>query len=242
MNRAKILILTLLISVALFGVVYAYWNQTVSITSTVSTGELKVEFLPVNSKYVELPYIEDGNTRIDYRNSRVTPYTLSNDNQTLSVEFGGVFPGMYYYIPFELENKGTMPVIFKNCKISRDITDSFLNGQNEASLLSELDSNLKISNLEFILYDSNDTVIKELPCVNGSPIPLGELESKINETLKSSSIRLEPGQHLKLSSSEGKEFSGYVRFQFGQGFSNAFEDKQFSVTINMEWTQFNAVE
>jgi len=227
------------------GAGYAYWSETVVIKTTVTTGELSVEFLPYDQRVdVDEPVVIYNNRLQILRNCRVTPFTLQDDNHTLVARFIDVFPGVYYSVPFIMHNNGTIPADFKRCTITADIKDSCLKpGDNEADLLAQLYANLKINSLYFEIYDGNRQIGNTIYCVNDTPISLGELENMINTTLRNAKVRLEPGHYLQVSSEPGmtigKEMGGKVQFLFSSDFDNSFESREFTVNINMEWKQFN---
>lgn len=240
MSKTKLIALILLLTVVLMGAGYAYWNETLTVIGTVTTGELNVEFLQYdNMDDIESPYIMHNEGRIDYVESRIAPFKISEDKHTLTAGFKDVFPGMYYFIPFRMENKGTIPAVFKSCTVTSDIDDSTLGGLSESSLLAQLRSNLKISNMELRVYNKDNIRTKTLVVVNGSTIPLSALESTLNNILMLNPIRLEPGDSLQLADTDGKISGGFVRFLFSKDFTNDFQNKRFDVNINTEWKQFN---
>lgn len=243
MNKAKLVSLILLVAIALTGAGYAYWNDTIVVASTVTTGELCVELLEYdNMDDIEAPYVFYNGVPYDYDESRIKPFVISPDKHTLSTNFVNVFPGMFYYIPFRMINRGTIPAVLKDCTVTWDINDSTLNGYDESALRAELEENLKVSNLQMKVYNKNNTILNTLTFVNGSPITLGQLENRLNEVLGDNAIRLEPGDYIQLASSDGEISGGYVRFLFSGGFENNFENREFTVNINMDWKQFNYLQ
>lgn len=245
MNKAKLVSLILLVAIALTGAGYAYWNDTIVVAGTVTTGELCVELLEYDDlDDVDSPYVNyinsDGEIeRRDYDESRIEPFVISRDKHTLTAKFVNVFPGMYYCIPFRMINKGTIPAVLKDCTVTWDIKDSTLSGYSESVLRAELEENLKISNLQMKVYNKANTVLNTITFVNGPSITLGQLENKLNEVVGNNQIRLEPGDYIQLASSDGEVAGGSVRFLFGGGFENNFENREFTVNINMDWKQFN---
>ncbi len=238
MNRVKLLTLVLLLSIIAMGAGYAFWNESVAISSTVSTGSLCVEFENVENVVApDYPNIDYNDMEFpDYR----VPARLQDDNHTLVAAFVNVFPGLRYSVPFKLVNNGTIPATFKRCTVSSDIKDSCLNGASEDALIAQLYTNLKVKNLHFMVFDNTGTQIGPTSTiVNGIPIGLGELESKINTALKN--VTLYPGQYLQMSGEQvqTKSLGGKIKFLFGTDFGNDFENREFSVKINMEWKQFN---
>ena len=238
MNRAKLLTLILLLSVTVIGAGYAYWSEALIINSTVTTAELRVEFEDIeNIVEPDYPDIED----MEFPDYRV-PTKLIDENHTLIAAFRNVFPGLRYSVPFKLINKGTIPATFKNCTVTSDIKDSCLkSGESEDALITQLNANLKIKYLHFRIFDGNGAQIgSTTSIVNGTPINLVDLAGKINTALNN--LTLYPGQYLQVSSDQNievKKLGGKVTFLFSSDFGNDFENRDFSVKINMNWKQFN---
>ena len=239
MSKKKLIAIFLILTVCLMGVGYAWWSQTLTVQGTVTTGELNVEFIDYNYLVsVGAPYIITNSGLINYSECRLAPYSISPDKHTVTASFQNIFPGMFYSIPFTMENKGTIPAVFRSCTVTSDIDDSTLNGLSEQSLLDQLNSNLKITNMEFLVFNSSDpNPIKRLPFINGDQVSLGDLQSRLNAFLTANPIRLEPGQYVQLSTKSG----GFVTFLFSKDFNNDFMNKTFSVSINTQWNQFNAI-
>lgn len=234
MNKTKFIALILLLSFVVLGVGYAYWNETVTIKNTVSTGELSVEFEDYDAPVSDIPYIRYDDYEIQYPNSMITPFRLSQDRHTLTAEFKDVFPGMYYSIPFKMANKGSIPAKFKKCEIGYEI-ENLKRTDNEAMLLSELGNNLKVGNLIFRIYNSSGAPVgSPIYCVNGPPIKLNELPARMLQSL--ANVRLEPGQSIQVVDNQ---LLGNIKLLFSGGFENDFMDREFTVDINMIWKQFN---
>ncbi len=235
MNRIKILTLILLLSTILLGAGYAYWSESVTITGTVSTGELKVELIPYDQiDDVMPPYVIINGMPLYSRPSRL-PFDISPDKHTLIAGFKDIFPGTFYAVPFRMDNKGSIPAVLKRCSIVYDIDDN-------GDLLGQLENNLIINHLEMNVYSKDNELKTTIPFIDGlSPVKLVDLESKINSTLAIKKIRLEPGERMQLSSN-GDIMGGFISFLFSGGFDNNFENKQFSVKINLDWRQFNDFE
>ncbi len=229
MNRVKILALTLLLAVSCIGAGYAYWNESIVISSTVSTGELKVVFENIDDGIEpDYPYIDYNG--LEFPELRENNY-LSNDDHTLIAGFNNVFPGLYYSIPFEVRNKGTIPATFRQCTVKSEMNVP----SGESSLISQLNENLKIKSLFFRVFDSAGHA-QFIKVVNGTSINLGELESKINTALNG--FTLNPGQNLQ-ATDKMDQFGGKIKFLFSSDFGNDFQNREFKVIITLDWKQFN---
>lgn len=112
MKKAKILTIVLVVSVMLLGAGYAYWTQELNINTTVSTGDLKLEFLPLLLD----EYLDDHE---DYDNKK--PYDedymdvdLVFNSDKLVVDFKDIYPGAGGYLRFRIGNSGTVPAKVTN--------------------------------------------------------------------------------------------------------------------------------
>ncbi|ABR46721.1 hypothetical protein Amet_0494 [Alkaliphilus metalliredigens QYMF] len=126
MKKTKFLSFILIISIMAMGAGYAYWSQDLSITNTVSTGDLDVQFLPVNilesgdySGTIQLPddilallsspRHFDGSDYMDVN----LGYT---GKDTINVTFDKIYPGAGGFVSFIIVNQGTVPAKLKDVR------------------------------------------------------------------------------------------------------------------------------
>lgn len=133
------------------GAGYAYWYDSITITNSVSTGELEVIFTPLNlcdvgssGDYDNYPHYDIDSTQPfqvggwDHVNEPNEPIATSIsicgdndifnnraftsvDNKTLYFENSNLYPGSGAWVKFGIENIGTIPVVLDY--IGQDITD-----------------------------------------------------------------------------------------------------------------------
>jgi len=245
MKRTRIICLIIVFMFMIMGVGYAYWSEIITVNGTVSTGELLVEFQGYDD-YIDVPrpyIIYNGRSKY-YDNSRVAPFTLEDNNHKLVANFIDVFPGMFYSIPFKAVNNGTMPAVFNRATITYDINDSTLKpGENEQELINTLGNNLKINDVSVKIFNRNGVKLYEVHPYYDDYIDLDNFEYELNTNILKG-VSLESGQYLEITGGQGgniaNKLGGQMEFYFSTDFGNEFEEKQFTVSIQIDWRQFNA--
>ncbi|MEL1135341.1 SipW-dependent-type signal peptide-containing protein [Desulfitobacterium sp. THU1] len=232
--KKGILALTLAASVMLTGAGYAYWTDSLAINNTVSTGEMKVEFIDKGQTGFPFGIAYDNAGEFAYVASEIDQTDAKTTTITLSNMYPGVV-GSYFAV---IENKGTIPAVFDNAVVSF--------GANTDQELK--DDIWTVAGYE--LYDKDDQIKGANLAVAQS---LDELQAQL--TTLFSGLRLEPGDYIMLDVPE----EGYAKIkEFAPGWEpkeghslhfimpttvenddNA-EDKtaEFAITIN--WKQHNA--
>lgn len=124
MKKYKFITLAMVLAVMLMGAGYAYWTETLTISSTVTTGELDVQFVPLA--------LLDGSSTGDYDNKRPfnkdymdVSLTPADNNHKLICNFTDIYPGAGGYIKFRVENKGTVPA-----KLTSLVADNIVDPAN----------------------------------------------------------------------------------------------------------------
>jgi hypothetical protein len=110
MKKTKLLALTLVVAVMLVGAGYAYWSESLSIGTTVDTGDLEVIFQePANVNGEELPPYQP--------NADCTP---TNGGKGMAVTFKEAYPGLENDFEFTLANIGTLGAYVDDFTIATD--------------------------------------------------------------------------------------------------------------------------
>jgi predicted ribosomally synthesized peptide with SipW-like signal peptide len=107
MKKSRIISLVLVVAVMLMGAGYAYWQQDLSITNTVDTGDLKVEFVPLLLDEILDDHGSYDNEFPFSENYMDVNMTVASDK--LECEFFDVYPGAGGYMKFRIANTGTVP-------------------------------------------------------------------------------------------------------------------------------------
>jgi len=120
MRKYKFIALAMVLAVMLMGAGYAYWTETLKISTTVSTGDLDVRFAP---KYISGDY----DYRLDLENILKNIWNLykgeaidegkfmevslqpSEDFKKLTFTVTDIYPGAGGFLHFALINTGTVP-------------------------------------------------------------------------------------------------------------------------------------
>ncbi len=100
MKKAKMLALTLVFALLLMGVAYAAWTDQLVLDTTVSTGEMDIDFNWVS-------VIPQDN----YVQAQANIVDLGGDDDKVQVTISNIYPGMStIFFDFQLINEGTIPV------------------------------------------------------------------------------------------------------------------------------------
>lgn len=245
MRKYKFIALAMLLAVMLMGAGYAYWTETLTISNTVTTGDMDVVFAPahiagdydgkINLRDIldDLwEAIDDG----DYYNFNQAPYmTVSleplNDYKQLSFEITDMYPGTGGLLAFLIVNDGTVPVTLEN------ITYDNLN--DSKGLRDEL--NYIIHPLRAYELISNNGILNalfnELFVVNHETIhcdTFDEFITKLNGLL--SGVTLKPGECIKMGDVLFEQGGYNIEMPAGIT-SDALEEATFSFDLQLNYKQ-----
>lgn len=107
MKKTRFLVLVLVVAVMMMGAGYAWWNQTLTVNATVSTGHLDVAFANI----VKAPDIYTG-----------MDATVCGDY--LNVDYKDLYPDAGGTLTFDVKNTGTMAVkLVRDNAFTIDSTD-----------------------------------------------------------------------------------------------------------------------
>ncbi len=116
MKTAKIGALFLVSVLALAGVTagYALWSENLYIDGTVSTGDVDIEW--------SLEAAWDSETE----GKDVSSIEATIDGDTLYVSIYGAYPGMDYWVHFDIHSLGSVPVHFTDFYLEGDINPEWI--------------------------------------------------------------------------------------------------------------------
>lgn len=109
MRTAMAMFGALMISLALTGVAFAHWTETLYINGTVNTGTFDAE-LSVGEGYDTEPEEKDVSS---------ISGELSEDKNTITVTITNAYPCINYYLPIDLHCVGSVPLIIQEIYIDR---------------------------------------------------------------------------------------------------------------------------
>jgi len=95
----------LMIALMLAGVSYAMWEKTITITGTVNTGKVDVQFCNV-------AVYSDEAKEVSSWSAVVT------DPEHITVTIDNAYPCIWYTIDADINNVGTIPVIIQSIKVT----------------------------------------------------------------------------------------------------------------------------
>ncbi len=116
MKKTKLIACALVVAIMLMGAGYAYWQQELTIKSTVDTGDLKVEFVPLLLDLdgsLILDDYGDYDNQIPIDDNYMNVY-LDFDSDKLECSFKDIYPGAGGFLRFRIANTGTVPAKVTN--------------------------------------------------------------------------------------------------------------------------------
>jgi len=115
----KITALTLIpiIALAILGITYSHWQQTLTITGTIKTGYVN---LVIGSEKVLVPQGEG------YDENHAVTYYKTSDNYTLVVTCVNVTRGWRIAIGLLMHNEGTLPLNVKNVSLTLENVEGIM--------------------------------------------------------------------------------------------------------------------
>ncbi|MGL4344446.1 MAG: hypothetical protein ACRCTE_04545 [Cellulosilyticaceae bacterium] len=169
MKSTKFMAGALVLSIGLLGTGYAYWTDALTVGTTVSTGELRVEYIgggnpnTVKSEYVETEKV-----------------ATQDDTKEFKVKIGNMYPGASNTFNRELQNFGTIPAQIDTIEVGA--TEAFI----EPSLLNALEYKVRYdsNNEQYIQENFEGTGIK------GLEVALQQLEGRIINPEKIANIMI----------------------------------------------------
>lgn len=173
MKKSRVIVLALVVSLILMGVGYAAWTDRVVISNTVSTGELRVEFV----KSCIHPWAAEFDNVLSF-----PPYldaSIQHGAKTTTVTINNMYPGSTALYEAMIKNLGTIPT-----KIDKvDVTFS----ENTSQEIKD-----KLIVWGFIMHwrpDINgDPYVVETRPVLG--VQLNNLEARLNSLLQNMGLKV----------------------------------------------------
>lgn len=119
MKRIKVLALALVMALMLMGVGYAYWQDTITLESTVKTGTFDVAWGLAGCSVTIDPNSAYGGANVAHLSA--AGITLDAvDTDKLVMEIQNLFPGATGVINLFLDNRGTVPARFQDMALTFD--------------------------------------------------------------------------------------------------------------------------
>jgi hypothetical protein len=100
MKRLSVLAVLLMVALAVLGLGFARWTETLNIEGTVSTGNLDAQFVSLNC-YDDEPVAKDY--------SDIDCWVDESDPRKLWITIKNAYPSINYYCEFDLQNTGSIP-------------------------------------------------------------------------------------------------------------------------------------
>lgn len=216
MKKPKIVGVALVMAVMLMGSGYAYWQQKLTVSSTVSTGELNVVFERSSADdFANKPHAADY---VD------VGLTNSNYGHNLTFSLQKLYPGSGGWIDFKIKNTGSVPAKLSGIKAA-NVSDTAvqLGNKLEYRIDKVLYWHQILGNWEFVT----------MPWPQGALVAnsVADLATQLQERL--GDTVLEPGGFLEIVSTE----TGY-NISMPAGITDlGLQGKDLSFDLALTYTQ-----
>lgn len=212
MKKTRFVALVLTVAVMLIGAGYAWWSDALFVDHTITTGELKVEFIK--------PHWAGGVMMSTYY-PYLTLTPTTPDTKTVTFTAENLYPGAGYVTNAEMANTGSIPAKFDKAVVEID----------EGSSKAVVDN--LIFSLDFWLFDEDGNVKGVLPYQES--VSLKDLETAINDVMNG--VILEPGDYVAMAHGDSVDNWTYCMLSEEAGNDTANGKITFSITYT--WNQFN---
>jgi len=210
MKKTKFIALVLIVSVMMMGAGYAWWNDSVRIDNTVTTGELKVEF---ETDRVLGEFWGDDERGRTYA---VQPYfpTDGVGNKTMTASLEKLFPtdDVFSVVSVKITNSGSVAAKFGSADVKANAS-----GQMKEKLNARVYINKPFVSGETINWHADQNATGTL----------GDLKSTIETAL--AGIEIEPGQTRLFR----------IRYNLDPSAGNNLQNSDAEPEITLNWVQYN---
>jgi hypothetical protein len=114
LSRYSILGIALIFFLGFMGLGFAFWNDSITLNSTLNTGYIEPVFTAATLSSGEEEGAEDSGQAFA---ESIGEVEISEDGKTLSVEFDEADPNGLYYLDFTIKNNGSLPVELNDLRI-----------------------------------------------------------------------------------------------------------------------------
>lgn len=240
MKKYKFIALALVFAVMLMGAGYAYWTETLTINSTVSTGDLDVRFAPhvIHGDYDHNLNLDNffknlwdlvNDQKIDEGKFMDVSVEPSEDSKKLIFTVSDIYPGAGGFLHFALVNTGTVPATLTNIEANTAYAD------NTEGLADVFD--YTIHKLRLVkTYKLFGIPFQYIDVVN-QPIPCETFEDFVEElTELMSGYTLEPGWSWELNTDDVLAEIGGYSIELPSNVVD-FEEGTFKFDLNLNFQQ-----
>lgn len=209
--KKKILVIALAMAVMLMGAGYAYWSDTLTIENSIETGTFDVNFLAKSGGYPTILDERGWPHPHDY-----VDVDADVTDSAITLTIGNMYPGVRVITNSYAQNDGSVPAVVKNVEVT-------FSEDSDQALIDEMNYWFNIN-------------VNGVRVADGGGADLDTYEAKLLKALQE--VRLEPGDELVLGADELQD---QYSFTLPKGSTNASQDSELTMNIEIEWTQYNAI-
>ncbi|MTI48860.1 hypothetical protein [Sporosalibacterium faouarense] len=223
MKKTKFLALALAVAVMLMGAGYAAWSNQTFLTTTVRTGNFKMEITDTSIRTGDR---QEANEAHDWHEYDWTHGGNVDHNATSAVvEFNDLYPGGTVQVDMTTTNNGTIPAKLKSAKVE------YLSGNEDLFNLLLGQTSWKADINGDGSKDDWDHVEWNRENWRGLQGALNALVANINDH----NAVIEPGGWLSLG--DGEE-NGCIKIKLDPDAGNEFQNKNVKFKITFNWEQW----
>lgn len=240
MRKYKFIALALVLAVMLMGAGYAYWTETLTISNTVSTGDLDVRFAPkvIHGDYDRHLNLDNffrniwslyEDQKIDEGKFMDVSIDPSDDFKKLSFTVTDIYPGAGGFLHFVLVNTGTVPATLTDIQANTNFannTEGLKDAFDYTIHKLRLVKTLKLFGIPFEYVD-----------VVSQPIACESFDDFVNELRDiMSGYTLEPGWSWELNTGDVLAEIGGYSIELPASVED-YEDGQFRFDLSLNFQQ-----
>lgn len=193
MKKPKLILLTLVVAIMLVGAGYAAWQETLTISNTVSTGELNMEF--TKHDFFGIPIYPVGgvyDNLLLHKNYLELTGSQDEANDMVTISVTDMYPGSTFFYELRADNKGSIPAKVESVTV--DLSNT----------VDLFDETIKVSG--YILHRRPGKLfsVNRLPLLN---VELSNLQTYLDDGMKNWKIDI--GDYIVFDLPDEEEHPGF---------------------------------
>lgn len=251
MKKYKFIALALVLAVMLMGAGYAYWTETLTISSTVTTGDMNVVFAPPNiagdydgkldigdilgDLWEEIIGADGEDIILDQAPDMEVSVEPSSDYKRVEFNITDMYPGTGGFLSFSIVNDGTVPVTLENITYG-----NLVDNDNLKDKLNYIIHPVKVYKYysESKIVDGIMQGLDLIEWLTTEPIYCDTFNEYITELSNiMSDVTLKPGEYIDTWGNAIDERGGYNIEMPSSITSDALEDATFSFDLQLNYVQ-----
>lgn len=230
MKRSRFLALALVVAVMLMGAGYAAWSDQVFLTTTVNTGNFKMEIDKGTSSTVRTGSRQADNLVHRWHHFDWTSGTRANDvsfvgDDTMVVQLSDLYPGGVVQVDMKVNNMGTIPAKLGSINVE------YLEG--DYNLFTKL-----VAKSTWKADVTGDRLQDKWSHGSNQWASLQDAMNNLVTDTNTKNLVIEPNGWFSLGLGEEQEEDGCIQFKLLEDADNYYQDKTVKFKITFNWEQW----